>query len=563
MKKFIGILILVSLIAVANTAFAAELKVGSRLYTKFLSKNTFDAAEYVTTGNGVGARSELELTLDGKVSDRCEMGGRILTVWDPSGFPNNYSDWGSNGWDTSAWYDAKANLWQVRGMWLKFYPATIPTVKSVLFGSSDRGMFNEWTIGKSRWIDRDNAKIIYAEGAIGAANYGIATFPMGQQKWMAPNWDVGDSERSDWGTGLNLAFSPTQAINLKVNASHLLAVNMDPLDETKATTRFDNAVETLEIGFQPNPVYNINGLVGYSTFSYDVATSTPAWPVPHANVSGLALKVRALADDPLGVGLTLKGEVFDVSQDFVSIYAPRIEGDVLLTEGHIRYAKGGGQTGSTWAGRVTHTPSPVPTDEFTDWNEAHNESVMGKNGITFIPEFRRGALGVKGEVSMMSNKLNSQNVDLTKYPYVVTTEYDESWDLMAIRADYLLPIRNGINVFGKYKVANWSNKYDSSIATDDYSKADTEIYAGASYQLTDELGLTGGYKTLGYVDKGNGTDKDVKTYELSAGMVFAEVKYNVGGVDIGIAYEKVDGEDKVTSDKVKDMRLKGTVEVKI
>lgn len=559
MKKLIGFLVLACLVIVSSSAFAAELNIGARYYTKFLSKNTYDNTKYLQTGDGIGARSELALNLNGKVSDRCEMGARILSVWDGPMW-----DWGSHSFkdpgiyaDWSSWYNETGNLYQLRGVWAKFYPATIPTLKSVLLGATDRGMFNEWTIGKARYTDRDNAKIIYAEGAIGKVNYGIATFPMAQLPWMAPNWNIGDAPRSDWGTGWNLAFSPMQALNLRVNASHVLALDTDPADKTKATTRFDNSVETLDISFQPNPVYNIGGLIGYSNFAYDPVTSTPSWPIPHANTTGLALKLRALADDPLGVGLTLKGEAFSVSPDFVSIYAPRQEGNVLLSEGHVRYAVG--QTGSTWRGFVNFTPSPVPTDEFTDWNEAHNVSIQGQNGLAFIPEFRRGALGIKGEVSMMQNGLNSQSVDIVKYPYSAP-KVNQSNMLAAVRADYLLPLGNGLNIFGKYKMNNWTDGVDTSIAADDIALEDTEMYAGTSYQLTDEIGLTGGYKTLSYINKLGGT----KNAEFAGGMVFAEAKVNVGGADIGWVYEKVDGENKLpTVTKVNDMRVKAYVEVNI
>jgi len=559
MKKLIGFLVLVSLIMVAGTAFAAELKVGSRYYTKFLDRNTYDITKYVTTGNGVGIRSELELSLNGQVSDRCEMGGRILTVWAPPGIAPDYSDWGG-------WYNGGANLWQVRGMWLTFRPATIPTLKSVLLGSTDLGMFNPWTIGKIRWIDRDNARIIYAEGEIGKAKYGIGTTPM--PSWWGPGWLTGASfadpfNRRCWATGATIAFAPTQAINLKLTASHILAPQQDPAiptDETKAVTRYDNAVETLEILFQPNPVYSISGLIGLSNYSADkalIGASQGWWPqIPYANVTGNALKLDAAADDPLGIGLTLKGEYFNITPDFVSIMAARRETKVLLSEGHVRY--GANTNGSTWKGDVGYTPSPFADNGITDWNETFYYNCIGTNGGTIVPEFRRGALGLKGEVSVMQNGLNSQSVDTTKY-FWSAAKVNQSSLLGAVRVDYLLPVGTGLNIFGKYKMANWSDGVDTSIATDDLAMNDTEMYAGASYQLTDELGLTGGYKTLAYVNK----TADTKTYDLSGGMVFAEVKANVGGVDMAWAYEKVDGTENVSSAKVKDMRIKATVEVKI
>jgi hypothetical protein len=216
--------------------------------------------------------------------------------------------------------------------------------------------------------------------------------------------------------------------------------------------------------------------------------------------------------------------------------------------------------GSTWRGAVDFEPSAHADNGVTDWNEANAQSILGTNGITIIPEYRRGPLGIKGEVSMTTNKLNSQNVDTTKY-FWSATQVDQSSMIAAVRLDYLLP--TGVGLFGKFKMAGWQDGVDTSITTDNLAMDDSEVYLGASYQLTDEIGILGGYKTLGYLNKGDGTDPNAKTYDFRGGMVFAEVKANVGGVDVGVAYEKVDGEDKIASTKTNDMRLKGTVEVKI
>ncbi len=578
MKKIIGLLIAVSLIAVAGgTAFSAELTVGTRLYTKFLDRNTFDPALFRTTGNGVGIRSELELTLDGRVSDRCEMGARVLSVWNPplwDGFggvvipPNQYTDWGG-------WYNDMANLWQVRGMWLRFYPATVPSLKSVLIGSTDLGMFNPWTIGKIRWIDRDNSRIIYGEGELGIIKYGIGAIPM--PSFMGPAWSTGPNPRKSWAYAASLSGSPNKALNLRMVASRILSQQQDPTttDDTKSTNRYDNMVGTLELLFTPNPVFNIDALAGFSSYTADeTLLGAPAswWPrIPYDDVSGSAFKLTASANDPFGIGLNLKGEVYDVSPDFVSIMAARRETNVLISEGHVRYTAD--TNGSTWKGNVGFTPTPFADNDITDWNEPYYVNIIGTNGITFIPEYRAGAFGLKGEVSYMSNKLNSQDVDIAKYfwhgpfpledPPILTSRprIDESAMLYAVRGDYLLP--NGLNLFAKGKVFNWSDGVDTSIDTDNLSMDDTEIYAGASFQLTDEIGLTGGYKSINYINKGTGLDEDTKTYDLQAGMLFAEVKVNVGGADIGLAYEKVNGEDKITTADVDDMRLKATVEVKI
>jgi opacity protein-like surface antigen len=451
-------------------------------------------------------------------------------------------------------------------MWFTFRPATIPTLKSVLVGSTDLGMFNAWTVGKIRWIDRDNARIMYGEGAVGPAKYSVGLFPL--PSFMAPDWGSGQyaggiasDVRRSWGSAATVGMSPMQSLNLKLTASHVIAIQQDPAstDDTVGVRRWDNNVQTLDILYTPNSVYSITGLIGVSNYSLNkpilgFATWYPH--IPYADVSGSALKLDVAADDPFGIGLTLKGEYFNVGPDFVSIMAARRETKVLLSEGYVRY--GAGTNGSTWRGDAGFTPSPFADNGITDWNETFYYNCVGTNGITVVPEFRKGALGIKGEVSVMSNGLNSQSVDVAKY-WWSAPRVNQSSNLAAVRADYLLPFGNGLNIFGKYKMANFTDGVDTSIPADDQAMNDSEIYAGASYQLTDEIGLTGGYKTLGYVNK----LADTKTYDFSGGMVFAEVKANVGGVDMAWAYEKVDGKDAISSAITKDMRIKATAEIKI
>ncbi|KPJ66372.1 hypothetical protein AMJ44_08470, partial [candidate division WOR-1 bacterium DG_54_3] len=387
MKRLIGLLVVVSLIMVAGTAFAAEFKVGGRYFQKFLDRNTMDPSKYATTGNGVSARGELQLNLEGRLSDQCEMGARILTIWDPNyNIDTSVTSTGRTGlvtieggllWDTTdplnptiipdrrismttevtgdvrqtliesnysdwwGWYSGYGNLWQVRGIWTRFYPKTIPTLKSVLIGSTDLAMFSPWTIGMIRFIDRDNARIIYAAGEVGKAQYGVGWFP--QPAWWAPsNWSTGPNPRRAGTYGAFLTLAPNQALNFKLTAAHSQAMQQDPavpltVDDNKPVVRFDNAVEALEIGFQPNTVYTINGLIAMSNYSpnTDIYGAPKAWwsHFPYAdNVTGNAMKLTAAASDPLGIGLTVKGEYFNVGTDYVALMAARRESRVLLTE---------------------------------------------------------------------------------------------------------------------------------------------------------------------------------------------------------------------------------------
>src|SRR5262249_14298757 len=59
------------------------------------------------------------------------------------------------------------------GVYVRLLPP-LPYFDSVLVGSSDLAMFNAWTIGKIRYIDRDNAKGLFANGHIGSLEWLLA-----------------------------------------------------------------------------------------------------------------------------------------------------------------------------------------------------------------------------------------------------------------------------------------------------------------------------------------------------------------------------------------------------
>ncbi|HEY4220755.1 MAG TPA: hypothetical protein VGO62_05415, partial [Myxococcota bacterium] len=128
-----------------------------------------------------GVCSELGLTLVGRVSDRVEAGARIQ-----SRFGAEWADWYENG-DLASVPDGSgeslgqnhAAYLQLRGIYLRIAPP-IPTVKSVLFGASDLGMFNAWTIGKSRYTERDNGRGLFLDGSFGdpfSYTLGIVALP--------------------------------------------------------------------------------------------------------------------------------------------------------------------------------------------------------------------------------------------------------------------------------------------------------------------------------------------------------------------------------------------------
>src|SRR5579884_1562854 len=124
--------------------------------------------------NGIGY--ELVLYLKGNVSDRVEAGARIASRWGVQ-----FADYYENGDKSSTGIDATgeslamihAAYMQLRGIYVRMVPP-LRFVDYALVGSSDLAMFNPWTIGKIRYIDRDNAKGLFAGGHIGTLEWVLA-----------------------------------------------------------------------------------------------------------------------------------------------------------------------------------------------------------------------------------------------------------------------------------------------------------------------------------------------------------------------------------------------------
>ena len=81
---------------------------------------------------------------------------------------------------------------KLRAAWIRVAPP-IPTVKWVTIGSTDYSMWNEWTIGKARYIDRDNGNGVFVEGSFipqSRLDYTVGAMAL-PKLWAGPGWNTG------------------------------------------------------------------------------------------------------------------------------------------------------------------------------------------------------------------------------------------------------------------------------------------------------------------------------------------------------------------------------------
>ena len=470
MRRFWGFLCFLLLCEGVAFPDTKNFDFAGKIYTKWLYRNN-DTQGILSYGNpfwpddiagdnGVG--SEFELKVFGRPSKFVEAYARIQ-----SRFGELWQDWWESGErkygdqvNTSG--DSlgmnRASYMKLRGTYVR---AIVPFSKTwrntVTIGSSDLGMFNPWTIGKVRFIDRDNGKGVFINGSVSNIDFSYDLAAIALPKlYVGPWWStgIGDPELArpfysqDWAYGAKFAYSPkwgaitvisTLTNDIEVDITDPDAVG-SPYAQCKDSlgnpiigcskdhavdyhTRYMNSVSTVEATWNPEDIPLIaNVLAGVSVQRLDkrltangVALNQGVSPIVYKDTESYAVRVRLEASDLGTKGLTLKGEYFNIGEDWNSIFGARREADVLLTDGFL----GGGQL-----------PTLNLANEFMDFDELFYESCIGWHGGTIIASYETGGFEGSLESTFIWYNTNKQNrdVDFT-YPDFLHSEGYTDTDL--------------------------------------------------------------------------------------------------------------------------------------
>ncbi len=577
----------------------ARFDLAGRIYTKWMYTND-DSQGLLTWGNpfwpdniagGNGVGSEFELKIRGAVANAVRAEVRLK-----SRFGALWQDWWENG-DVN--YPEPNTSGESLGMnhaeYIRLRGAFIdanlplPTVRSVLIGSSDLGMFNPWTIGKVRYIDRDNAKGAFLTGGSGEGELSYTVAAIALPKLFAgPGWSTGVGDAaldhpfwsSDWAYAVKLDWQPLDFGQVTlvgtVTRDHEIdvadpdaqgSVNPSCQDAlgypipgcvrdhaVERVTRYSNAVGTLQYKGMPLDFLSLDALVGVSrsdvneavTFN-GVAGNAGVFPIVFDDVTDFATVVRADLLDPFEAGLSLKAEVFSIGEHWNSIFGARREADVLLTDGFVD----GGQL-----------PTLNIANEFMDFDEPWFESAIGWYGATVVPELELDRLRLAAEATYIGYHTNGQERDVEHiYPDFLHTDGFTDTDLYDFanttdrgRDPRSVYRRNqdrqsfiGV-VQGRYDVGLGVDlgvevKLKTVIDRDARSHATTsDDYAGDRYigrfaldaRVTDELGVKVGTQLerwdernrRGTLELGYGDDTTDKA-KVFAGLVYAWSGFNL------------------------------------
>ncbi len=450
-----------------GSAELVNFDLSGQLYTKWLYRNNDSQGvlnlgnpfwpDNISGDNGVG--SEFELGINGRVGDHVEAGVRIK-----SRFGALWQDWWENG---DIRYDEvntsgeslgmnRSQYMKLRGYWVRA-SLPIPYVESILVGSSDLGMFNEWTIGKVRYIDRDNGKGVFVKGAFHPDyfqfHFGVIALP---KLWVGPGWSTGIGDpllrtpfySQDWAYGLRLETNPYDGIRVTLIGSITRDSEIDVTDPdavgsiyptcedelgapvpgcepngaVDSFTRYSNAVGTLETQVDTWDGGSFNVIAGISHSRIDkqlasngVAQNEGVFPMVYDDVTGAFVRVRGELFELGTDALSLKLEYFFISEHFTTMFGARREADVLLTDGFIE----GGQL-----------PSLNLANEFLDFDDAWYESIVGWHGATALLEVHAGIAELAIEGTFIDYDTNAQFRDVDAvYPTFLHSEGYTDTDL--------------------------------------------------------------------------------------------------------------------------------------
>ena len=435
-----------------------------KIYTKYMYQNdntqgclSMSNPFWVDNiGGHNGACTEFEMNIRARVSDKVSAGVRLQSRWGAM-----WQDWWENGdlkvgvADTSG-----ESLGMNHAAYIKLrsafarVAAPIPTVSWVTIGSTDFSMWNEWTIGKARYIDRDNGNGVFVEGAFGPDKMiKYTTGAMALPKlWAGPGWQTGLPGNNgaggdalaklygtDWAFAAKLESRVTDDLRFKLIGTLLKDWEADRnspfltgapdaargADHSVAlATRFRGANATLDGAWTPSAHewLSVSGLLAASSnyVNPDYATNLVRQgqgfsPVVYKtdakgnpiDSNGLAGTLLVELFDPLKTGLSVKLQYFNIGSEYNAVMGSRREADVLITDGIIA----GGFT------RGGQLPTLNIANEFQDWDEPWYESCIGWHGATLLFEYVKGSLKATGEYTFIGRNTNMQNRDIqNQYP---------------------------------------------------------------------------------------------------------------------------------------------------
>jgi hypothetical protein len=492
-----------------------QLKWSGSIYAKFLDgnrRNEFSlSSNFDTTpgesGGDQGQGFEVDLKLSSQVSKEVEFYVRIQSRLHRA-FWANYAGFAVPGHPNQTGQcdeaDPRCNQYiKLRGARVILTPG-YDWIDSASIGSNDWGMFDAWTQGKTRYIDRDNISgFLFQGSALGRAlRWDLARVSM--PTYQGASYTTGDLFANDANWVGQLKYSPGPDWNATLIASYAKDEERDPddpnlLNGVGVQTRWDNTVLALKGQYSGLDFVDIKAAYYYTDYGIDDAQcnsnsldSCRYTPALKESASDDAFVLNLDFNQFFLEGLSLAVQFFDIGSDYVSLAAARREADVLLTEGQEatwQWAKPQYNFATTnynapestqaglgyggWNGEVQQVVSGgLAENSITDFDEPVAYNVTGWKGVTLVPKYTLGDWEFSGEYSYIDFNTNWQACGGSDkdvgciYPRVEGTHawglggdtrssyapyQDRLMQIFALKVKYTLDLGKGVDLMARYK----------------------------------------------------------------------------------------------------------------
>jgi hypothetical protein len=468
--------------------------------------------------NGQG--TELEMLVSAKPSKKIEVKGRMKARFNQN-FWTNFGGFGGGGAGTVGSGDCvsgdcgefdsrSAQYIKFRGLSIYITPG-YKWVDTVTIGSSDFGMFDPFTIGKLRYIDRDNGSGLIFQGGSKDRKFGYDFARVSLPRlWAGPDFGTGNYNVQDAAYALQTRFKPNPDLDLALIYEWVNDIEIDPddivfADGREVVSRFENTVVGLRFGLRSIPNVDLKGNVyssdsdakpGFSSGSFFGISGFSPVPAGKHSDEAYTFDVAWNASSSLGLNI----QYFDIGAEFVSVMAARRESDVLLTEGHDgAYALPGPDNSAFgvfggilnddipnnqtkigfggWQGHAQQVATINADNSFTDFDEPMAESVIGWKGFTIQPVLALGNLDLSGEYTSIDYNTDwqawndpSRPILESLYPNMESDAgfgsprnsyapfQEKETDILVIKGKLFVNVGTGLELFGKIKYIDETDK---------------------------------------------------------------------------------------------------------
>ncbi len=571
----------------AAPSFAAGLDFsGSNIYMKFLdgdqrriSLSSGDTA----SGADSGQWTEFELRIKATISKQVEAGVRIQSrspaaYWTDFGFADETSG-------------VRAKWMKLRGAYVLLTPG-YSWLDQALIGSSDWGMFDPFTVGQVRYIDRDNYNGLYFKGGLPLAGASWEFGRLSLPNYLQSNYGQGpsccttDDTQYQEATYIGQVKVPLGPVKLTTSYQwfndHKLATDTTPNDGRERETFAKNTVLMLKGEGSVGDIVDIKAAAYRSTYKAPLFDQ-PWINSPKSDINATAWKVD-LGFNNLVPNLGLNAQLFNIGAGFYSNTASRRETDVLLTEGSEAAWYGWGQ--SIWLGGAAKDYQQAPSsakcavsgggvcrsdsglaaganglvdNAFVDFDEAPAESVQGWKGLTLQASYEIAKVSLGAEFTRLNYDYNWQGYSATgPLSNYFALNNDRKTNIAVFKAGYVVPVMGGIELGAKYKLVDDKNKGDVTNATDDRDTKDSGLTLSAGNQLFGDL-----YGAVSYGSYKRDITKAGAEIANKKNIWSLRLSYNLAGFETGLLSQWVKGdgdpEETGTPIDIRQYRMKAFV----